>query len=55
MKDEVLERLRQLNLAAPPPSWAERLSSVWFDPWNVLLCGMVLASVCGMVYLLSHV
>ena len=54
MQDDVLERLRQLRLAAPPPSWADRLLSIWLDPWSVLLGGMVLASVIGMVYLLSH-
>ena len=54
MQDDLLERLRQLKLAAPPPSWVDRLLSVWLDPWNALLGGMVLASVSGMVYLLSH-
>ena len=54
MQDEVLEGLRQLKLAAPPASWTDRWLRAWLDPWNALFAGMVLVSLTGMAYLLTH-
>jgi hypothetical protein len=54
MRDEVLEQLRKLNLTPPPPSWTGRWLDFLLDGWNALFGGMVLASVTGIIYLLTH-
>jgi hypothetical protein len=54
MRDEVLERLRQLNLAPPDPGWVNRALGGWLDRWNALFAGMALAAVGGVIYLLKH-
>jgi len=51
MRDEVLEKLRELNLTAQDPTWADR----WLDSClNALLAGIALASIVGVTYVLMR-
>jgi type IV secretory pathway VirB6-like protein len=51
MRDEVLEKLRKLNLTARTQSWADR----WLDTClNALFAGMVLSSIIGLIYLFTR-
>ena len=52
MQDEVLDKLRKLNLTA-------QMSHSWKDRWldyslNALFAGMVLSALLGLIYLLTH-